>query len=906
MNATLIMCKSKWHSVISESLKTRGWQVNSYSSLRELLSSPESAEHQDLLISELKMYDDEGGRLSFLLRSAEFPSLQNTPVLMVSDLYSDEYGSAIAHSMGADEYIQLTGDLDKFVLLAEDLVGRDRKKVASSTVLIIEDDPVVSQLIVKKFLANHWQVGTATTVENALEKISRSFYDLAIIDYHLPDGKGDVLLTEIHESSPETTTIMITADATPERAVEWMDRGASAYLLKPFAPHYLYETGIRCLREKMWRGVEQQLEERTRELREREKLVKDFENTIVDVLWRRDLDLRYTYVSPSVEKMTGQSIDSILSMELHEEMTIDSAERFKEVVAEELAKVTADPVTRSPRRDIFEMRYRDNSTFLAEISLGIITAETGFPVAVVGITKDVSMDKANEERLTSLYSAISQADDVIIVTDSQGRLEFANDSFTRVTGYDPKDFMGQDINMLTSGAHDERFYRSLWSDITKGYNWAGQVTNRRKDGSVYQERVKISPIRNRKNEIVRFVAVKHDLTNELAMVSEKEEIEAKYMQVQKLEAIGVLAMGIIHDFNNILTPIVGYANLIKLRYQDDNLIQNHIDQILLAGERAKDLVKQILSFSRVRPEKQQSIALHTLIKESVKMARAFLPPKISIDCNITGEYPEVLIDPTRFSQLFMNLVTNSFHAMERTGGNLSIELQVCGNETHGRVLQLRVADSGSGIADTDLDRIFDPFFTTKEEGKGTGLGLSVCKSIVLEAGGDIGVEFSSPESGTSILVTLPVYNYQENRPPVERQKSSRFNGQGRQVMLVDDDPLVLDYLTTALRRLNFSVESFSDSQEAIRIFSKSTQSYSLLFTDIEMPNKDGFQLIDGLRRMSQGLPVIVCTGNDESEVESSLKEIENIEILKKPVTLNDLSMALSRTFTEVSHDSLAV
>lgn len=898
MRIVVVMRAGKWRDALVAILREEGWSVDLYSSAREAIQGIERKRVPNVIITELLLSDLDGWKFCYLLRSSEFEMVRGVPIVVASHLYTGEYGEAIARACGADALLSLSGGREMLVATIKKTIAREPGDNALNSVLVVEDDLVLLHLLRKTFEKNGWQVATASSTFEAMEAMASNVPDLIVVDYHLPDVKGDLLLRETARNHPETTCIMITADATPELALDWLEKGAAAYLLKPFSASYLFEIGIRCMREKVWRRVEQQLEERTRLLSAKERFIDDLENSIVDVFWSRNIDSSYKYISPSVINLLGYSQDEAYGLSLEEEMTPESAKRFREVVAIETAVAAANVPEVTPRTEVFEHRHRDGSIIPVETRLKVKTDIFGKPVAIIGITRDISREKDKEERLKLLHSAIGQADDVILITDIEGNVEYVNDAFEQVTGYSPGEVLGQNMNILNSGIHDKTYYDSLWATILGGKNWVGQMTNKRKDGSLYQERVKISPIRNNNGEITRFVAVKHDLTRELELLSEKKAIEAKYMHAQKFEVIGSLATGIIHDFNNILTPIMGYAGLIKLQYSGDRETQDHIEQIHLAGNRAKDLINMILSFARAHSKKQQVLELQHLIKECVKMSRAFFPPKIAIDCELNGVYPQVRIDPSRFSQLLMNLMTNSFHAMEENGGRLSITLEELNSRGNGKKLRMRVVDTGTGIDEKIRDRVFDPFFTTKKEGKGTGLGLSVAKTIANEVGGDIYIEYCGQNKGTAIVVDFPAVLGKKERFQKRRPGGERFNGKKQLVLLVDDDQIVLKYLTAALTRLNFTVDSFLDSRQALEVFLKRKDEYRLLFTDIEMPNKDGLELISDILRVRSDLPIVICTGKDKYQKNGLVEDSSFVRVLTKPVTVSEVSSAMSTLFSE--------
>lgn len=775
MRIALIMAKGGRSLEIMDTFSRKGWNVQLYESVKELLLDDTTSSVPDLVIVELKMAGGQTWRGCHALRSTDISSFCKVPVVLVSHLYSSQYGTTVARSMGVEGYIQLTGNYSDLAEKVDQIHGSDDFVLSSPAVLLVDDDPVLIRMMQNKFETNHWIVDTATTVKSGLDKVAGSRYDIVIIDFYLPDGKGDVVLEEIVHTFPETTTLMITGDTQPGYAIDWLEKGASGYLLKPFSCQFLYETAMRCIRERLWGAVEQEFEEKDRELRERESVVTDFENCMGDVLWRRGLDHHYEYISPSVTQLSGYTSTEFASLSLEEEMSPESAASFKNLIEKAVQAYTPSRERSHQYTIPAELNHKDGPSLTVEYSFTIKADRDGNPVALVGTIKDISDEKKQEE---------------------------------------------------------------------------------------------------------------------------------KHLQVQRLEAIGVLAAGIIHDFNNILTPIVGYANLIKMIYADDTVIQDHMTQILLAGNRAKELIQQILAFSRGKEKKQEQVNLTPLIKESMKMIRSFLPSKIQIRHDITGDFPDVLIDPTQFSQLFMNLITNSYHAMEETGGTIDIGLTTHIHGMDDTTVQLRVADSGKGIPLDIMGRVFDPFFTTKGEGKGTGLGLSVCRSIVEEAGGHIEIEYSSEQQGTCLTVTLPAKSERKGSVKNVEREVTRFNGHGKNILLVDDDKIVLDYLSAALERLNFTVESYCDSSKALQAFTNNLGRYFLLFTDIEMPNTDGYQLIGEIRNRDAKIPIIVCTGNDETEVESSIEQLDRLEIIKKPVTVNDVSTVLKKLFFQETMEAI--
>lgn len=352
---------------------------------------------------------------------------------------------------------------------------------------------------------------------------------------------------------------------------------------------------------------------------------------------------------------------------------------------------------------------------------------------------------------TRLATAIEQAAEAVVITNTNGEIVYANPAFEKTTGYTRAEALGQNARLLKSGVQDEAFYQQLWATLQRGEVWTGHFTNRRKDGTLFEEEATISPIRDEAGAIINYVAAKRDVTREM-------QLESQIRQAQKMEAVGTLAGGIAHDFNNMLGAIFGYAHLLQQDAVGNPMAQESVAEILKAATRAKELVQQILTFSRRRDTSRQVVGLEPILREAAKFLRASLPAQISIHTQFSPDAPPILADPTQLYQVTMNLATNALHAMEGRAGQLTLALALLQPdetflETHPQLsarpyARLTVTDTGRGMDARTLDRIFEPFFTTKPVGKGTGLGLSVVHGIVESHQGIITVE-SHPDQGTT-------------------------------------------------------------------------------------------------------------------------------------------------------------
>jgi PAS domain S-box-containing protein len=377
---------------------------------------------------------------------------------------------------------------------------------------------------------------------------------------------------------------------------------------------------------------------------------------------------------------------------------------------------------------------------------------------------------------------------------------------------------------------------------------------------------------------------------------EKEDLTRQLQQVQKMEAIGTLAGGIAHDFNNILAPIIAYAELSLLYIQPESEIRKYLQGILSAGSRAKDLVQQILSFSRRTEQERKPVRMALLIKETMKFLRSSLPSTIDIRLDLKTESDTILADATEVHQVLMNLCTNAYHAMMEKGGVLevSLDLQTLGAEaaadiaglTPGKYVILKIRDTGHGIDTAILNRIFDPYFTTKEIGRGTGLGLSVVHGIVTAGGGAIQVE-SKKGKGTLFVIYWPFIEKEAMTPG--RQEISPIPGGTEKVLLVDDDNWVAEVCQTMLERLGYQVTVRTDSETALSDFRANPDAFNLVISDMTMPRLTGTDLAREVLKIKPAFPFILCTGFSELIDDEKSRALGINALIMKPIDFTNLA-----------------
>jgi len=376
-----------------------------------------------------------------------------------------------------------------------------------------------------------------------------------------------------------------------------------------------------------------------------------------------------------------------------------------------------------------------------------------------------------------------------------------------------------------------------------------------------------------------------------------------------MEEIGTLAGGVAHDFNNILGVIIGYAEMSLDDLPESSHVRDDIKEILIAADRAKDLVNQILTFSRQTDHDLKLFRVKPLVEEFLKLIRATFPATIEIRHEIKAESDTVMSDPTQIHQVLMNLFTNAKHAMQEKGGVLEISLteetidkkneSVLPDLSPGKYLKMRISDTGHGMDAVTMKRVFDPFFTTKDQGKGTGMGLSVVHGIVKSYGGEISV-FSEQGKGTTFCVYLPLSD--TSSPVQEKVFPEKITGGNEHVLLVDDEEAICNMTKRTLEKLGYVVTSRTSSIEALELFRRMPDKFDLVITDQTMPNLTGVGLAKELISTRPDIPIILCSGFSETINRNQAMLMGIREYITKPVVKGQLNDAIQKIFDKIHEE----
>ena len=497
--------------------------------------------------------------------------------------------------------------------------------------------------------------------------------------------------------------------------------------------------------------------------------------------------------------------------------------------------------------------------------------------------REASEGRRAENEREVLIRALEHAAEIVMITDTRGAIQYVNPAFETVTGYTRQEAIGNTPRMLKSGMQDESFYAELWTTLLAGRIWRGRLVNRKKDGTRYIEDASISPVRDQHGVVTSFVAVKRDISREIAL-------EAQLQQAQRMEGIGRLAGGVAHDFNNALTVILTCASLALDQRGATHPSRTDLLEIEKAGSHAASLTRQLLAFSRRQVLQPEPLDLNHVLGDVEIMLRRIIGEDIALARIGAPGLWVVKADRGQIEQVIMNLAVNARDAMP-AGGHLTVEasnvvLDQAWVRTHpgvpqGECVRVAVSDDGTGMDEATQQRIFEPFFTTKSAGKGTGLGLSTVYGIIRQSGGGV-VVTSAPGRGTTFELFLP--RATSTAASVVRSPAAATKGGVETVLLVEDDSAVRLVIRRMLESVGYTVLPAGNADEGLRIAERHTADIDLLLTDVVMPGMGGRVLAEHVTSLRPKTRVLYMTGYTDDAVLHHGVLGAHTQLISKPLT----------------------
>jgi PAS domain S-box-containing protein len=507
-----------------------------------------------------------------------------------------------------------------------------------------------------------------------------------------------------------------------------------------------------------------------------------------------------------------------------------------------------------------------------------------------GFIMDVTARKNAESDRERLTAAIDQLTEIVMITDATGSIQYVNPAFERITGYDRGETMGQNPRMLKSGVHDSAFYSGMWDTLTSGRTWTGRMVNRRKDGRHYNDESIISPVRDASGTIVNYIAIQNDITGQLVL-------EEQYRQAQKMEAVGRLAGGVAHDFNNMLTVILVRSELTLRRLGPEDPLRLPLKEIHEAAERSAALTKQLLTYARKQTVTLRAVSLNDSVESLLQMLRRLIGEDIELEWIPAKNLWQVQIDPVQVDQLLTNLCVNSRDAIVDIGRivvethNVEVDEEYCRNIPGcipGKYVLLAISDSGSGMDKATLSHLFEPFFTTKEVGKGTGLGLATVYGIVKQNNGFVNV-YSEPDEGTVFRVYLPRHRVGAETANEATVEVSPARAEGETILLVEDEPMILEVTADILQGLGYIVLKAGSPSQALKVSADHPGQIQLVLTDVVMPEMNGRDLAGRLQAARPLLKNLFMSGYTANVAMRRGIAEEEVHFVQKPFTTAELA-----------------
>jgi PAS domain S-box-containing protein len=532
------------------------------------------------------------------------------------------------------------------------------------------------------------------------------------------------------------------------------------------------------------------------------------------------------------------------------------------------------------RDEIMALAYSNMNFLLMVISFLIVL------IIIAVLIFSLTVSTPVQTTLITLNHAIDQAAEAFLILSREGEVQFANPAAAAIIDQPVSEMVGNPFKFANASKDNGR---KIIETMKQGAEWSGRMDGVRGDNSKYTMALTLSPVTSPNGKFMCYLAVGRDITEELSL-------HEKFQQSQKMEAIGTLVGGISHDFNNILSAIFGYTELGLKSLDNRKNLKSHLNRIMEAAERARDLVAHILTFSRKTDLDQTPLIPKYVVKGTLKLLRASLPSTIEIKESLNSS-AVVMGNETQLHQMIMNLCSNAGYEMRKSGGVLKVsldEIAVDGDMRRkypdlnpSKYLRIKVADTGGGIPADTLERIFDPFFTTKPTGEGTGLGLSVVHGIVKSLSGEIMVA-SEMGKGSTFTILLPILE-KWMLPEDDLQRKELLGGNER-ILLVEDEDAIAQSMKIILEDIGYAVRLFTQSMLAWEELSSHVDAYDIVITDYTMPQLTGVDLSKMIRGIHSDIPIILCSGY--LDLDENLEQLKPIELLKKPFTSHELTQAL--------------
>ncbi len=761
-------------------------------------------------------------------------------------------------------------------------------RLDESRILLIEDNPGDAGLI-QEMLVDCGIAPENFFVAGSLAAASRFMTighapDVILLDLNLPDSYGIATLEHCVDTIAGRTPVVVLTDSNDEKIGDLaIENGAEDYLAKSdcSAPQL-----ARALRYVLQRSKTQQ------SLRDSVQLFKSLfhEHSAIKLI----LDPQTGAIidaNQAAADYYGWSIKQLRQMNVAQINTL-SPEQLKQAIGK----------VQNKEKNYFEFQHRRSDDSIRDVEVYSSKIVTGGKEFLHSIVHDITERKRAQTENERLRTAIEQAGESIVITDTQGDIVYVNPIAEKVAGYTRQELLGTNPRIFKSGLQDDAFYQALWATLLQGKIWLGRLINRRKDGSLFTETTTISPVRNVAGEIVYFVAVKIDITEHLLL-------EAQLQQAQKMESVGRLAGGVAHDFNNMLSVILGFTQMAMAKAEPGSSQHDDLQEVLNAAQRSANITRQLLAFARKQTIAPQVLNLNEVIEGMLKMLRRLIGEDINLIWQPSSSLWSVKIDPSQMDQILANLCVNARDAIVGIGsisiatGKSLLNEAFCAchiGALPGEYVFFSVTDTGCGMSREIMEKIFEPFFTTKEMGQGTGLGLATVYGIVKQNDGFITAD-SQPGHGTTFTIYLPRHCRQEPEEQIEHRYSSP-HGKGECVLLVEDEAAILRLTKKILENAGYKVLTADTPSRALALAGAHEAEIVLLLTDVVMPEMSGKDLAAQVKTIIPQLKCLYMSGYTASVIAGRGVLDEGTHFIQKPFSAEGLAIKVREALLSCQAD----
>ncbi len=621
-----------------------------------------------------------------------------------------------------------------------------------------------------------------------------------------------------------------------------------------------------------------------RDLRKNEEFLDNVVEHIPNMIFVKDAQtLRFVRFNKVGEQLVGYPREELIGKTDYDFFPKEVAEFF---TAKDRQVLESKSLVDIPEEII---RNRSGEERILHTKKIPILDETGAPQYLLGISEDITERKQAEESIRKLSQAIEQSPVSIVITDVEGSIEFVNAKFTQITGYSYAEALGQNPRILKSGETPAEEYRRLWKTIGSGSVWRGEFHNRKKTGELFWEKVTIAPVRDVDHVISHYVAVKEDIT-------ERKKLEEQLHQTQKMEAVGQLAGGVAHDFNNMLGVIIGHAELALEKADLDASLCKNLEGVLNAAFRSSEITRQLLAFARKQTIAPKILDLNETVEGMLKLLRRLIGEDMDLAWLPGAKQWPVKMDPSQIDQILANLCVNARDAIDGVG-KITIETHKADFDDAyctehkgfqpGEYVVLAVSDNGSGMDKPTMDKIFEPFFTTKGVGQGTGLGLATVYGIVKQNKGFINV-YSEPGHGSTFKVYLPRHLDAAGQEPKAGPEPQDLSGH-ETILVVEDEILNLELVALMLERYGYQVLTAASPGEALFTAKGHTGKIHLLLTDLIMPEMNGRDLAKEMTSLYPDMMCLIMSGYTKNVIAHRNVLDEDVHFIQKPFSMQNLA-----------------